>query len=129
MYLIWNLIFRTFSDVMAKNNKPDGFKLFNRKSRVVYGKSYVVRVRAASETLYDAYISGVDCVYPENDFIDFLKGHNIQFNYVKCYSKEDSLSKTFKVTSRQSLWDTDLSSNIDEYNEVLSTTKPSIHHN
>ena len=105
---------KTFSDVLA-NNKQDGFKLASRKSRVVYGKSSSGVLKAASESLFDACISGVDCAYTENDLADFLKGHNIVFNSVKCYSKDDSLSKTFKVTlpPRQykrlfnpSLWDT-----------------------
>ena len=105
---------KTFSDALTKGN-TDEFKLVSRKARVVYGKSSRGVLKAASESLFDACISGVDCVYTENDLVEFLKGHRIGFNSVKCYSKENSLSKTFKVTlpPRQykrlfnpSLWDT-----------------------
>jgi len=68
------------------------------KRRIVFGNSDNSVIKAAPEVLFHAAITGVDCSLKEDDLKSFLKGKHIVFRDVKCYSKEQSLSKTFKVT-------------------------------
>ena len=68
------------------------------KRRIVFGNSDNSVIKAAPEVLFHAAITGVDCSLKEDDLKTFLKGKHIVFRAVKCYSREQSLSKTFKVS-------------------------------
>ena len=68
------------------------------KRRIVFGNSDNSVIKAAPEVLFHAAITGVDCSLKEDDLKSFLKGKHIVFRDVKCYSREQSLSKTFKVS-------------------------------
>ena len=84
-----------YSDTVINDDK---FQQVKKKSRVVYGKSTKNTLRAAPEVQFDACISGVDSVYKEEDFANFLNEHEMVSASLKCYSKPDSVSKTFKVS-------------------------------
>ena len=86
---------KSYSDTVRNDDK---FQQVKKKSRVVYGKSTKNTLRAAPEVQFDACISGVDSVYKEEDLANFLNEHKIVYASLKCYSKPDSVSKTFKVS-------------------------------
>ena len=83
---------KSYSDTVRNDDK---FQQVKKKSRVVYGKSTKNTFRAAPEVKFDAYISEVDSVYKEEDLANFLNEHKIVYASLKCYSKPDSVSKTF----------------------------------
>ena len=85
---------KSYSDTVRNDNK---FQQVKKKSCVVYGKSTKNTLRAAPDVQFDACISGVDSVYKEEDLANFLNEHKIVYASLKCYSKSDSVSKTFKV--------------------------------
>ena len=64
------------------------------KSHVVFGNSNSIVMKG----VFHAAVSGVDSTLTEDDLKNFLTGKHIVFNGVKCYSKDHSLSKTFKVS-------------------------------
>ena len=68
------------------------------KSHVVFGNSNSSVMKGAPEVVFHAAVSGVDSTLMEDDLKSFLTGKHIVFNGVKCYSKDHSLSKTFKVS-------------------------------
>ena len=56
-----------------------------------------LHIRAAPTVQFDACISGVDSVR-RRTWGNFLNEHKIVYASLKCYSKPDSSSKTFKVS-------------------------------
>ena len=64
----------------------------------MFGNSNSSVIKGALEVVFHAAVSGVDSTLTEDDLKSFLTGKHIVFNGVECYSKDHSLSKTFKVS-------------------------------
>ena len=86
---------KSYSDIVRNDDK---FQQVKKKSRLVYGKSTNNTLRAAPEVQFDACISGVDSVYKEEELDNILYKHKIVYASLKCYSKPDYVSNTFKVS-------------------------------
>ena len=89
-----NFIVKSYGDALKTSvrHRP--------KSHVVFGNSNSSVMKDAPE-LYSMQPFLVLIVRPtltEDDLKSFLTGKHIVFNGVKCYSKDHSLSKTFKLS-------------------------------
>ena len=76
---------------------PQCIQVF-RQSHVVFGKSNSSVMKGTPEVVFHAAVSGVDSTLTEDVLKSFLTWKHRVFNGVKGYSKEHSLSKTFKVS-------------------------------
>ena len=68
------------------------------KSCVVFGNSNSSCMKGAPEVIFHALVSGIDRTLTEDNLKSFLSGKHIVFNGVKSYSREHSLSNTFKMS-------------------------------